>query len=199
MRIRQILRRLAAPFTGQPIHGAEALRRPHFELDHGEANHEQDREDGPAITHVRRDYGAEVANRVAQRLVVAPHRQGGQAQYIPQPVRKADGDALTSVFAWAQGHLQLDLTIPRLASRAAMSRRTFIRRFEEATGMPPGEWVAQARMSRARELLETTQIPIEDVATATGFGSADAMRHHFRTRLSTTPTNYRAAFLTRAL
>jgi AraC family transcriptional activator FtrA len=75
-----------------------------------------------------------------------------------------------------------------------MSRRTFIRRFEDATGMSPGEWVVQARLSRARGLLEATRIPIEGIATETGFGSADAMRHHFRMRLGTSPVNYRAAF-----
>jgi AraC family transcriptional regulator, transcriptional activator FtrA len=143
---------------------------------------------------VRRDHGAEIANRVARRLVIAPHREGGQAQYIPQPVPRAEGDALAAVFAWAQRHLHRDLTIASLASRARMSRRTFIRRFEDATGMSPGEWVVQARVSKARELLEATQIPIEDVATETGFGSADAMRHHFRGRLGTSPANYRAAF-----
>jgi AraC family transcriptional regulator, transcriptional activator FtrA len=143
---------------------------------------------------VRRDYGAEIANRVAQRLVVPPHREGGQAQYIPQSVRKAEGDTLAPVFAWAQHHLDQDLTINRLASRARMSRRTFIRRFEEATGMSPGEWVVQARVLRARELLEATQIPIEGIATATGFGSAEALRHHFRQRLGTSPVRYRAVF-----
>lgn len=143
---------------------------------------------------VRRDYGAEIANRVAQRLVVPPHREGGQAQYIPQPVRKAEGDALASVFAWAQHHLDQDLAIDRLASRAGMSRRTFIRRFEEATGMSPGDWVVQARVSRARELLEATQLSIEGIAAATGFGSAEALRHHFRQRIRTSPMRYRAAF-----
>ncbi|WP_407181564.1 helix-turn-helix domain-containing protein [Bradyrhizobium sp. STM 3562] len=143
---------------------------------------------------VRRDHGAEIANRVAQRLVIAPHRDGGQAQFIPQPVRKTEGDALSSVFAWAQRHLDRDLTIAGLATRARMSRRTFIRRFEDATGISPGEWVVQARVSKARELLEATEIPIERVATETGFGSADAMRHHFRSRLGTSPALYRAAF-----
>ena len=143
---------------------------------------------------VRRDHGMEVANRVAQRLVIAPHREGGQAQYIPKPVPKTEGDALASVFLWAQRHLDRDLTIANLASRARMSRRTFIRHFENATGMSPGEWVVQARVSKARELLEATQIPIEGVATETGFGSADAMRHHFRERLGTSPAHYRATF-----
>jgi AraC family transcriptional regulator, transcriptional activator FtrA len=143
---------------------------------------------------VRRDYGAGVANRVAQRLVIPPHREGGQAQFMPQPVYKTEGNALASVFAWAQCHLDQDLTIARLASRARMSRRSLIRRFEDATGMPPGEWVVQMRVSRARELLETTQLSVERVATATGFGSADALRHHFRLRLGTSPARYRSAF-----
>jgi AraC family transcriptional regulator, transcriptional activator FtrA len=143
---------------------------------------------------VRRDYGAEVANRAAQRLVVPPHREGGQAQYIPQPVHKAGDDALAAMFEWAQRHLNQDLTIAHLASRARMSRRTFIRRFEDATGMSPGEWVVQVRVSRARELLEATQLAIEDIATASGFSSADALRHHFRLRLGTSPARYRTAF-----
>lgn len=143
---------------------------------------------------VRRDHGAEIANRVAQRLVIAPHREGGQAQYIPQPVAKAEGDALTAVFAWAQRHLDCDLTIASLAARARMSRRTFIRRFEDATGVSPGEWVIQARVCKARALLEATRTPIERIATDTGFGSADALRHHFRQRLGTSPALYRAAF-----
>lgn len=118
---------------------------------------------------VRRDHGAELANRVAQRLVIAPHRDGGQAQFIPQPVRKAEGDTLSSTFAWAQRHLDRDLTIANLAARAGVSRRTFIRRFEDATALSPGEWVVQARMAKARELLEGTRLPIETVATETGF------------------------------
>jgi AraC family transcriptional regulator, transcriptional activator FtrA len=143
---------------------------------------------------VRSDHGTEIANHVARRLVIAPHREGGQAQYIRQPVPPIEGDALASVFDWAQHHLDRDLTISALAEKARMSRRTFIRRFEDATGMSPGEWVVQTRVAKARELLEATQIPVEGVATETGFGSADAMRHHFRLRLGTSPANYRAAF-----
>src|SRR5437879_9772706 len=111
---------------------------------------------GLCLHIVRRDHGTEIANRVAQRLVIAPHREGGQAQYIPQPVPKTEGDALASLFVWARRHLDRDLTIASLASRAQMSRRTFIRGFEDATGMSPGEWVVQARVSKARELLEAT-------------------------------------------
>jgi AraC family transcriptional activator FtrA len=143
---------------------------------------------------VRSDHGTEIANQVARRLVIAPHREGGQAQYIRQPVPAIEGDALAVVFDWAQRHLDRDLTISSLAAKAGMSRRTFIRRFEGATGMSPGEWVVQTRVAKARELLEATRIPIEGVATETGFGSADAMRHHFRLRLGTSPAHYRAAF-----
>jgi AraC family transcriptional regulator, transcriptional activator FtrA len=143
---------------------------------------------------VRRDFGAEVANLVAQRLVVPPHREGGQAQFIPRAVQKTERNALAPLFAWAHRHLDSDLTIARLASKAGMSRRTFIRRFHESTGVAPGEWVVQARTFRARELLEMTQLAIEDIATATGFGSADALRHHFRARLGTSPARYRTSF-----
>lgn len=143
---------------------------------------------------IRRDFGAEVANVAAQRLVVPPHREGGQAQFIPRAVQKTERNALAPLFAWAHRHLDSDLTIARLASKAGMSRRTFIRRFQESTGVPPGEWVVQARIFRARELLEMTQLAIEEIATATGFGSADALRHHFRARLGTSPAHYRTSF-----
>lgn len=143
---------------------------------------------------VRRDHGAEIANQVARRLVVAPHRDGGQAQFISRPVA-AQGDRLGNVFAWASRHLDGDLSIESLASRARMSRRTFIRRFEEATGTSPGEWVLQARMTEACRLLEVTDLSVEQVATAIGFGSTDALRHHFRRRLYTSPARYRSTFV----
>jgi AraC family transcriptional activator FtrA len=142
---------------------------------------------------IRRDHGAEIANQVARRFVIAPHRDGGQAQFIQRPVQR-EGDPLTHVFDWARRHLTEDLSIEGLAARARMSRRTFIRRFEEATGCSPGEWVMQARVAHARELLETTQLSIEDVATSVGFGSSDTLRHHFRERMRTTPNHYRATF-----
>jgi AraC family transcriptional activator FtrA len=142
---------------------------------------------------VRRDFGTEVANQVARRLVIAPHRDGGQAQFIPRPV-PVERDPLGDVFTWARQHLDHDLSIAGLAAKARMSRRTFIRRVEQATSASPGEWVLQARMGEARQLLEATEMPIEQVATATGFGSADTLRHHFRTRLYTSPARYRSSF-----
>lgn len=147
---------------------------------------------------VRKDFGAEIANNVARRLVTPAHREGGQAQFIPSPVL-ADGDPLAGLCAWMRDHLDDNLTIENLSSKAGMSRRTFIRRFEEATGIPPGEWVLQERVTRARSLLEATSISVEDVATAVGFGSADSLRHHFRTRLTTSPVRYRTVFARRGI
>lgn len=142
---------------------------------------------------VRRDFGPEVANEVARRLVIPAHREGGQAQFIRCPVG-AEGDPLVELRNWAKEHLDRNLTIADLAAKAQMSRRTFIRRFEEATGVSPGEWVLLERTARACSLLEATAMSIEQVATAVGFGSADTLRHHFRTRLATTPIRYRAGF-----
>lgn len=142
---------------------------------------------------VRRDFGAEVANGVARRLVIPAHREGGQAQFIPSPVL-SEGDPLLALRAWVRDNLDRALTIDDLATKVRMSRRTFIRRFEEATGVSPGEWVLQERTARARSLLEATRLSIEQVATAVGFSSADALRHHFRSRLDTSPARYRGGF-----
>lgn len=142
---------------------------------------------------VRRDHGTEVANRTARRLVIAPHRSGGQAQFIPRPV-PPEKDRLGGILSWARENLDQDLSITALAARAHMSGRTFIRRFEDATGISPGEWVLQARISEACRLLEATDASIEKIAEITGFGSADSLRHQFRSRLSTSPARYRASF-----
>jgi len=142
---------------------------------------------------VRKDLGADVANEVARRLVISAHREGGQAQFLPEPTL-ADTDRLGDLRAWARAHLDRDLTIEALARKARTSRRTLIRRFVESTGLPPGEWVLQQRLSRARQLLEATSKPIEDIAALVGFGSADVLRHHFRERFATSPIRYRRAF-----
>lgn len=142
---------------------------------------------------VQRDFGARVANDVARRLVIPAHREGGQAQYIPrraQPVRDTMGDLL----GWIRQNLDQDLAIERLADRARMSRRTFIRRFVDATGSMPGEWITLERMTHAKMMLEDTRASIEQVAEMSGFGSVDTLRHHFRVHLSTSPTRYRACF-----
>lgn len=142
---------------------------------------------------VRKDFGAEIANEVARRLVTPAHREGGQAQFIPRPVWSRD-DVLETLRVWVRTNLGGDLSVDQLASKAQMSRRTFIRRFETATGVAPGEWVLQERTARARALLETTTMPIEQIATASGFSSADILRHHFRTRYATSPSRYRTNF-----
>ncbi len=143
---------------------------------------------------VRKDFGPEIANDVARRLVTPAHREGGQAQFIPNPVL-TEGDPLAELRVWMHENLDRDLSIEALAERVRMSRRTFIRRFMDATRMSPGEWVLQERVTRARNLLEITAMSVEDVATAVGFGSADALRHHFRARFATSPARYRIAFL----
>jgi len=143
---------------------------------------------------VRRDLGAAVANEIARRIVAAPHREGGQAQYVPAPVAEAGDTALADTRAWALEHLEQPLTVSRLAGHAAMSERSFLRRFVEETGTTPLQWLVGARLGLARELLETTDRPIDLVAHDCGLGSAANLRLHFRRALNTTPTAYRRAF-----
>jgi AraC family transcriptional activator FtrA len=145
---------------------------------------------------VRRDFGPDIANSVARRLVVPPHREGGQAQYIETPVlRQREGARLGPLLEWMRERLQEDQPISALAARAGMSVRTFQRRFEATTGMAPGEWLLNERLRRARDLLEKqTAISLDDVAVASGFGSLATMRHHFRERLAVSPSDYRKRF-----
>ncbi|WP_432807256.1 transcriptional regulator FtrA [Microvirga terrae] len=144
---------------------------------------------------VRTDFGPEIANRLARRLVVPPHREGGQAQFIERPVPPArEGLRFAPLFDRMRARLGEEQPVARLAAEAGMSVRTFLRRFKAATGLPPGEWLLAERLARARELLESTGWSIEDIAGATGFGSAATLRHHFRTRLGTSPAAYRSRF-----
>jgi len=143
---------------------------------------------------IRRDFGPAIANQVARRLVIPPHRDGGQAQFIDRPVQ-AEGAALAGLFDWIRANLTEDLSIQRLARRAGLSERTFLRRFAAATGTTPNDWITTARLARARELLEGTDLAVEQVATDSGFGTADTLRHHFRTRLRTSPQRYRDRFV----
>jgi AraC family transcriptional activator FtrA len=144
---------------------------------------------------VRRDFGAQIANNVARRLVVPPHREGGQAQFIERPMPRArEGARLGPLLDSMRGRLEEELTIRDLACEAGMSVRTFLRRFEAATGMTPGEWLLGARLQRARELLEANNSSIDDIAVTCGFGSAATMRHHFRTKLGSSPAAYRKTF-----
>lgn len=140
-------------------------------------------------------HGAETANRAARRMVVAPHRQGGQAQYIEQPVpAMAERDRLAPLLEWLGGHLDTPHELDDLARRALMSRRNFTRRFRESTGTTVGQWVQNQRLALAQRLLETTDHPVERVATGAGFGSAVSLRKHFLSAFKVSPTAYRQQF-----
>lgn len=144
---------------------------------------------------VRQRHGADAANRVARLLVTPPHRQGGQAQYIEQPVPALPSEhRLPGVMEWAREHLSQPLSLDVLAEVARMSRRTFTRRFREATGTTVVKWLVAERVARAQQLLETTDMPIERLATEVGFGTALSLRQHFAGQVRTSPSSYRRAF-----
>ncbi|WP_327434593.1 GlxA family transcriptional regulator [Streptomyces sp. NBC_01236] len=143
---------------------------------------------------VRRDLGAGVANQIARGIVAAPHREGGQAQYVPAPVAVSGDTAMADTRAWALERLGQPLTVTQLTRHAGMSERSFLRRFVEETGTTPLQWLVGARLGLARELLETTDQSIDLVARDCGLGSAANLRLHFRRALNTTPTAYRRAF-----
>jgi AraC family transcriptional activator FtrA len=143
---------------------------------------------------VRRDYGAHVGNLVAQRLVVAPHREGGQAQFLPRPMAHDDKGRLAKLMDWLRVHPAQVHTIASMAERAAMSPRTLQRQFQDATGMGPIEWLTRERISIVKDLLESQGIPISEVAERAGFRSEESLRHHFRRLASTSPVAYRRQF-----
>lgn len=147
---------------------------------------------------VRQDHGAAVANEVARRMVVPPHREGGQAQYSKPITGYTGGNSLTPVLEWARDRLHLPLTVPQLAQVAHLSERTFARRFRDTLGVTPLQWLLQQRVRLAQELLETTDEPIEDIARHTGFGTAANLRHHFGRVTSVSPQTYRHVFRHRA-
>jgi len=144
---------------------------------------------------VRRDYGARVGNMVAQRLVVAPHREGGQAQFLPRPMAHDEQGRLSRLMDWLRSHPAEPHTVGSMAERAAMSPRTLQRQFQEATGMGPVEWLVRERVAIAKDLLESPEIALAQVAERAGFGSEESLRHHFRRVAATTPGAYRRAFL----
>lgn len=144
---------------------------------------------------VRRDFGHEAANSVARRLVVQPHREGGQAQFIDTPVPTArEGARLAPLLDHLRAHLADDHNLAVMAERTGMSLRTFLRRFSALTGLTPGEWLLTERLAHARRLLEDGDLSVEEVATRVGFGTAATLRHHFRQRVGLSPTTYRARF-----
>jgi transcriptional regulator GlxA family with amidase domain len=141
---------------------------------------------------IRRDFGARAANQRARMLVTAPHRTGGQAQYIDLPVRPSGG--LTRLYEWALRNLHQPLTVDQLARRAGMSRRTLIRRFNTETGQPPMRWLLDARLSNARELLESTDLTVESVARHCGLGTSANFRTLFKEHVGVPPSVYRDTF-----
>ncbi|GAA1432255.1 helix-turn-helix domain-containing protein [Streptomyces thermospinosisporus] len=143
---------------------------------------------------VRSDHGAAVANDVARRTVVPPHRDGGQAQYIQRPVPDPQQASTTAARAWALGRLHEPIQLRDMAARESMSVRTFTRRFREEVGVSPGQWLTQQRVERARHLLETTDLSVDQVARDAGFGTAQSMRQHLQAALGVTPTAYRRTF-----
>src|SRR5215468_3576396 len=164
-------------------------------------------DDGPVITSagtaagidaclylVRQEHGSKVANAIARRMVVPPHRDGGQAQYIDRPLPAAPADSLAVVIRWMGGHLDQQVTVAQLAARARMSPRSFARRFVQETGTTPQRWLTGQRILLAQQLLEETDETIDLIAERAGFPNAATFRHHFRGWRGTTPAGYRRAF-----
>jgi AraC family transcriptional activator FtrA len=148
---------------------------------------------------VRRDFGAGIANQVARRLVIPPHRDGGQAQFVERPVehRKFESSRSRSIAALTERirrYMHGPLRIHELVRFAAMSERTFMRRFRKATGHSPADWITRARLDRAKEFLERTTLSMESIAIRCGLGTASTLRHHFRKKLGVTPLAYRKRF-----
>ncbi len=142
---------------------------------------------------VRQDFGTEAANQVARRLVMPPHRSGGQAQFIERPVPVDRVNRLAGVLEQVRADLRTEWSVARMAAAASMSPRTFLRRFTETTAQAPGQWLIAERVAEAQSLLESSALPIERVAEAVGFGRGQALRHHFPVRVGVAPRDYRRA------
>ncbi|MGC4798772.1 GlxA family transcriptional regulator [Micromonospora saelicesensis] len=148
---------------------------------------------------IRQEHGSATATRLARRMVVPPHRDGGQSQYVEAPIPKApEAPTLEPVLEWLMGHLDRTITVEELAARAGMAPRTFARRFRAETGTTPHDWLTSQRVLLARRLLEETPLSVEAVADQSGFGDAAALRHHFSRRVGATPHTYRTTFRDRA-
>jgi transcriptional regulator GlxA family with amidase domain len=164
--------------------------------------------DGPVITSagtaagidaclslVRDEQGSKVANAIARRMVVPPHRDGGQAQFVDRPVPSACGDdAVGDALAYLQSHLDEETTVEQLAARVHLAPRTFARRFQQETGTTPYQWLLGQRVLHAQHLLEESDLTVDAIAARAGFGNAATLRHHFLRRLGTTPNAYRRTF-----
>jgi AraC family transcriptional activator FtrA len=148
---------------------------------------------------VRLDHGPEKANSVARRLVTAPHRQGGQTQFIERPMPVGPHGRLAPLLDRLRSDLGRKHRISDLARSVGMSERTFIRRFRETTGLSPGEWLIRTRVDFAKEQLESTSSSVDQIAQGSGFATVEALRHHFRTRIGLSPRQYRQRFARREL
>ncbi|MCX4238074.1 MULTISPECIES: GlxA family transcriptional regulator [Streptomyces] len=143
---------------------------------------------------VRKDHGSELANRVARSCVVPPWRDGGQAQYIEQPVPGPTATSTAATRQWALERLGEPLTLAELADHARMSLRTFARRFNDEVGMSPGRWLIQQRVARARQLLESSDLAVDQVAGEVGFGTGASLRQHLHAAIGVSPQAYRRTF-----
>ena len=143
---------------------------------------------------VRKDHGSEIANHVARRCVVPPWRDGGQAQYIEHPVPDGTANGTSGARQWALENLHRPLTLADLAERSHMSLRTFARRFNEEVGMSPGRWLIQQRVDRARHLLESTDLAVDDIAGQVGFAGGTSLREHLHAAIGVSPLAYRRTF-----
>lgn len=148
-----------------------------------------------ASLHLMRQlYGSKVAATAARRIVMPPHRDGGQAQYVRTPVGEVEAETLAPLLEWVLIHLDEPMPVERLAREAHMSARTFARRFRDETGTTPLQWVTGQRVALAEELLETSTLSVEQIATRVGFGNAATLRHHFGAARGITPQAYRKTF-----
>ena len=148
-----------------------------------------------ALHIVRLDHGPDVANQVARRMVVPPHRDGGQSQFVMTPVPDAPyRDGIGPLLEWLQDHLDQQVSVEDLARLAVMSPRTLARRFRETTGTTPMRWLTHQRVARAQQLLVTTDLPVEAIAREVGIGTAANLRQHFRAATGTTPAAYRRRY-----
>lgn len=147
------------------------------------------------IEIVRQDFGAAAANSVARRLVMPAHRMGGQAQFLERPVPRREGQAIAPLLDGIRANLAASWSVGRMAAECRMSVRTFLRRFSEATGQTPGDWLVAERIGEAQRLLCRGQADMETVALASGFGGSHTLRHHFRKKIGISPGEYRARFI----
>lgn len=143
---------------------------------------------------IRKDHGSEVANHVARMCVVPPWRDGGQAQYIEFPVPETSNNGTAAARQWALEHLHEPATLADLAGHAHMSVRTFARRFADEVGMSPGRWLIRQRVDRARHLLETTDLPVDEIAGQVGFAGGTSLREHLHAAIGVSPLAYRRTF-----